>query len=95
MQVALHKLGFPSGFHMGAHGIGTESVRPTIPSDTLLSALLSAWVRLGGNPEAWLRVSSHPRRRNRILRPPVPPQLRLPLCGRNLVLPQPPGVQAP
>jgi len=53
VQVQIYRLNFGGGFHLGAHGIGTESVRATIPSDTLFSALLSAWIRLGGKAENW------------------------------------------
>lgn len=96
MQVALHKLGFPSGFHVGAHGIGTESVRPTIPSDTLFSALLSAWVRLGGNPEAW--ASAFPRTRDGVTEFSAPPFLlssAFPYAGGTLFFPNPLGYKPP
>ncbi len=53
MRVAVYKLRFPHGVHVGAHGIGTEGVRVTIPSDTIFSALLSAWISTGNDPEPW------------------------------------------
>ncbi|MBC7098296.1 type III-A CRISPR-associated RAMP protein Csm4 [Candidatus Bipolaricaulota bacterium] len=60
MKVAIYKLTFPHGVHVGAYGIGTEGVRLTIPADTLFSALLSAWVSLGRDPDDW--VSHFPRK---------------------------------
>ena len=54
MRVAVYKLRFPHGIHVGAYGIGTEGVRITIPADTLFSALLSAWIGLGNDPEPWI-----------------------------------------
>lgn len=59
MQVQIYELTFNNGFHLGAHGIGTESVRPTIPADTLFSALFSAWIRLGGDPDLWTTAFPH------------------------------------
>lgn len=53
MRADIHSLSFPQGFHLGAHGVGTESVRSTIPSDTLFSALLATWVRMGRDPTPW------------------------------------------
>lgn len=53
MRADIHSLSFPQGFHLGAHGVGTESVRSTIPSDTLFSALLATWARMGRDPTAW------------------------------------------
>lgn len=53
MRVDIHSLTFPSGFHVGAAGVGTEAVRPTVPADTLFSALLATWVRIGRDPQAW------------------------------------------
>lgn len=62
MRVAVYRLQFPHGVHVGKHGIGTEGVRPTIPADTLFSALLSAWISLGNKPEQW--ISHFPRTEN-------------------------------
>lgn len=53
MRADIHSLTFPQGFHLGARGVGTESVRPTVPSDTLFSALLATWARMGRDPKAW------------------------------------------
>ncbi len=53
MRVSVYKLRFPHGVHIGAYGIGTEGVQVTISSDTLFSALLSAWIGLGNDPDAW------------------------------------------
>lgn len=53
MRIAVYKLVFSRGVHVGAYGIGTEGVRVTIPSDTLFSALLSAWISLGNDPDLW------------------------------------------
>jgi len=59
VQVQIYKLTFNNGFHLGAYGIGTESVRPTIPADTLFSALFSTWIRLSGDPDPWTTAFPH------------------------------------
>jgi len=59
VRVDIHSLTFPHGFHLGSHGVGTESVRPTIPSDTLFSALVATWVRMGRDPTSW--TTAYPR----------------------------------
>jgi CRISPR-associated protein Csm4 len=72
------------------HGIGTESVRATIPSDTLFSALLSAWVRLGGSAEDW--ASAFPRTTDNGHIPAEPPFLltsAFPYVKGNLLFPRP------
>ncbi|MEN3009710.1 MAG: hypothetical protein ABDI20_01785 [Candidatus Bipolaricaulaceae bacterium] len=54
MQVSLFRLTFPSGFHLAPHEVALDETLPTIPSDTLFSALVQAWIRAGGDPQAWL-----------------------------------------
>lgn len=54
MQVSLYRLTFPSGFHLAPHELALNETLPTIPSDTLFSALVQAWIRAGGDPQAWL-----------------------------------------
>lgn len=90
MQVQIYRLTFNSGFHLGAHGIGTESVRATIPADTLFSALFSAWIRLGGDPEDW--ASAFPRTSDKGYTASDPPFLltsAFPYAGGTLFFPRP------
>ncbi len=56
MRVSLYRLTFPSGFHLAPHEheLSVSETLPTIPADTLFSALVQAWVRLGGDPHHWL-----------------------------------------
>ncbi len=96
MQATLYLLRFPHGLHIGSHGVGTEDVRPTIPSDTLFAALLASWVRLGGDPEAW---SQHfPCTVGGAVRPADPPFLlssAFPFAGGVLFYPRPMGWEPP
>ncbi len=90
MNVRIYQLTFNNGFHLGAHGIGTESVRPDIPADTLFSALFSAWISLGGDPDAW--VSAFPRTSNGAYDPADPPFLltsAFPYAPGRLFFPRP------
>jgi CRISPR-associated protein Csm4 len=48
-----YHLTFHSGLRVGTHGVNLEETRVTIPSDTLFAALLDAWRRAGGDPEAF------------------------------------------
>jgi len=54
VRVIVFRLTFSTGFHLAPHELGLDETRPTIPSDTLFSALLWAWIRSGGDPAAWL-----------------------------------------
>jgi len=90
MKVAVYKLRFPHGIHVGAYGIGTEDVRITIPADTLFSALLSAWIGLGNDPEPW--TSEFPRTHDKETLDADPPFLltsAFPYKGSVLFLPRP------
>ena len=90
MRVAVYKLRFPHGIHVGAYGIGTEGVRITIPADTLFSALLSAWISLGNDPEPW--ISHFPRTDDGKAISADPPFLltsAFPYKGSALFLPKP------
>ena len=96
MNVQIYQLTFKNGFHLGSYGIGTESVRPTIPSDTLFSALLSAWIRLGGDPDVW--ASAFPRTSGENYTPADPPFLltsAFPYAGGTLFFPRPLSVNFP
>lgn len=87
---------FKAGFHLGAYGIGTESTRITIPSDTLFSALLTAWVRLGGDPACW--AEAFPRTREGTTEHADPPFLltsTFPYAGGTLLFPKPLGLPLP
>ena len=92
MQVQIYQLKFNNGFHLGAHGIGTESVRPTIPADTLFSALLSAWIRIGGDPNAWVSAFLHP---GDITDPPFLLTSAFPYAGGTLFFPRPLSMSLP
>ena len=73
MHVAIYKLRFPNGVHVGAYGIGTEGVRLTIPADTLFAALLSSWVFLGKDSNLW--ADQFPRTIDKEFTPTDPPFL--------------------
>ncbi len=90
MQASVYLLRFPHGLHIGTQGFGTEGVRPTIPADTLFSAFLSSWVRLGGDPEAW--AEHFPRTEGGTFHPADPPFLltsAFPFAGDVLFFPRP------
>lgn len=50
--ISLH---FPQGLHVGARAVSQEEAGVHIPSDTLFSALVDIWGRIGGQPDAWIR----------------------------------------
>lgn len=54
MRVSLYRLTFPHGLHLSPHELSLDESSPLVPSDTLFSALTWAWIRRGGDPEAWL-----------------------------------------
>jgi len=54
VRVTLYQLEFPAGFHVAPHELSLDETLPTIPADTLFSALVSAWERRGGDPSLWL-----------------------------------------
>lgn len=62
-----YHLTFHSGLHVGARGMGLEEVRPSIPADTLFSALVSAWRMIGREPDAFVAPF--------VANPPAPPFL--------------------
>ncbi|MGY4707270.1 type III-A CRISPR-associated RAMP protein Csm4 [Candidatus Bipolaricaulota sp. J31] len=87
MRVAVYKLRFPNGVHVGAYGIGTEGVRLTIPADTLFAALLSSWVSLGKDPKLW--ADQFPRTIDKEFTPADPPFLltsAFPYFAESLIL---------
>ena len=90
MRVAVYKLRFPHGIHVGAYGIGTEGIHFKIPADTLFSALLSAWISLGNDPEPW--ISEFPRTHDKETLDADPPFLltsAFPYKGSVLFVPKP------
>ena len=96
MDVTIYKLKFNTGFHIGAYDIGTESARATVPADTLFSALFTAWVRLGGDPNCW--TSAFPRSRNGTTEQGDPPFLitsAFPYACGILLFPKPVGSTLP
>ena len=50
--ISLH---FPQGLRVGARAVSQEEAGVHIPSDTLFSALVDIWGRIGGQPDAWIR----------------------------------------
>lgn len=56
MRVSLYRLSFPHGFHLAPHehDLSLSETLPAIPADTIFSALVQAWVRLGEDPGHWL-----------------------------------------
>lgn len=46
---------FHSGLHIGTNGLDIEDSAVQLPSDTLFSALLSAWLRSGGDVHSFVR----------------------------------------
>lgn len=50
-----YQLTFASGLHLGTRGVNLEEHGVHLPSDTLFAALLDAWRRLGGDPQAFAR----------------------------------------
>ena len=80
MRVTVYHLDFPAGFHIAPHELSLDEALPTIPADTLFSALVAAWERCGGDPSLWLSPflegnppfllsSAFPRTRNHLLFP--------------------------
>lgn len=49
------QLSFASGLHVGTRGVNLEEHGVHVPSDTLFSALVDAWRRLGGDPQAFVQ----------------------------------------
>lgn len=96
MRVAIYMLKFRGGFHLGDVGTGTESIRPTIPADTLFSALLTSWIKLGGDPTCW--TDAFPRTQNGVTEFADPPFLltsAFPYAGGTLFFPKPLGLTLP
>lgn len=52
--LSVHRLHFRAGLHLGVRGVNLEESGVSLPSDTLFSALVDGWRRLGGDVEAWL-----------------------------------------
>lgn len=61
MRISLYCLTFPHGFHLAPHehDLSLSETLPTIPADTLFSALVQAWACLGQDPAAWLDPFLH------------------------------------
>lgn len=53
--LTVHRLTFHGGFHIGVRGVNLEESGVTIPSDSLFAALLEAFIRTGGDAEAFIR----------------------------------------
>lgn len=52
--LSVHRLHFRAGLHLGVRGVNLEESGVSLPSDTLFSALVDGWRRLGGDVDAWL-----------------------------------------
>lgn len=52
--LSVYRLHFRAGLHLGVRGVTLEEAAVSLPSDTLFSALVDAWQRLGGPVERWL-----------------------------------------
>ena len=50
-----YQLSFAGGLHLGTRGVNLEEHGVHVPSDTLFSALVDAWRRLGGDPQAFVQ----------------------------------------
>ncbi len=50
-----HQLSFASGLHLGTRGVNLEEHGVHVPSDTLFSALVDVWRRLGGDPQRFVQ----------------------------------------
>jgi CRISPR-associated protein Csm4 len=54
IQLTEYRLAFRSGFHLGTRGVNLEERAVCLPSDTLFAALVHAFRRMGGEPEAFI-----------------------------------------
>jgi len=54
-DLKLYHLSFSGGLHLGARGVNLEDTLRHIPSDTLFSALVSVWARMGIDVQAALQ----------------------------------------
>lgn len=52
--LSVYRLHFRAGLHLGVRGVNLEEAAVALPSDTLFSALVDGWRRLGGDVAAWL-----------------------------------------
>jgi CRISPR-associated protein Csm4 len=50
-----YQLSFASGLHLGTRGVNLEEHGVHVPSDTLFSALVDVWRRLGGDPQRFVQ----------------------------------------
>lgn len=60
--VTLYHLAPRVGLHLGERGVEQEETRVSVPSDTLYSALYSAWLEAHGNGAEWDGLFSQPER---------------------------------
>ena len=82
-------LQFHSGYHVGPRGVNLGETVVSIPSDTLFSALVSTWRRLGEDPQVFLRPF--------VEQPLAPPFLissAFPFAGKVLFFPMPLDLRA-
>ena len=54
-EIIPYHLTFHGGLHVGSRGVDVDEARPTLPADTLFSALVSAWVQTGRDADAWVQ----------------------------------------
>ncbi len=77
-------LSFRGGLHLGTRGVNMEEAGVSLPSDTLFAAMLDAWRRTGGAPEAFVAPFA--------AEPPDPPLLlssAFPFAGTVRFFPMP------
>lgn len=53
-ELQVFDLAFRSGLHIGVRGVNLEETGVIVPSDTLFAALVDAYRRAGGDPDAWI-----------------------------------------
>lgn len=59
-DLTVYRLTFAGGLHVGARGVDLAESSVSVPSDTLLAALLDAHHRAGGRIEDWFFTPSEP-----------------------------------
>lgn len=83
-SLTVYPITFVSGLHIGGQGDRLEESGVTLPADTLFAALVDAYRRSGGDPQAWAAPF--------VSEPPDPPFLltsALPLAGDVRFYPMP------
>jgi CRISPR-associated protein Csm4 len=53
--LSIYQIYFPGGLHIGTRGVDLDDSGVSIPSDTLFSALVDAWSRMGGDVSSFIQ----------------------------------------